>query len=164
MGIVGSQKARFAAIFLLPAIAAGVVPASVVAQAAPGADAPMQMRLAALPPSPGPDGPGEDALATRVVSDYVALTANASADDVEAGVVFAVSQSKLSSDAAIAGLSRAARVADAKLLAAINEAIAAIKAGKLKTGTGALGSNTNDSGFSGPTVNVGGGSSNYSGE
>ena len=108
MGIVGSQKARFAAIFLLPAIAAGVVPASVVAQAAPGADAPMQMRLAALPPSPGPDGPGEDALATRVVSDYVALTANASADDVEAGVVFAVSQSKLSSDAAIAGLSRAA--------------------------------------------------------
>ncbi|WP_428334208.1 hypothetical protein [Novosphingobium sp.] len=122
----------------------------------------MSQRLAALPPSIGPAHLMIDVLAKQVVDDYIQLPTIASDDDVEAGVVYAVSQSKLGQDDKITGLERAARVADAKLLKAIEAVIAALKSGKLKTGTaGTVDGNTSD--FSVPSVNVGGGSSNYSG-
>lgn len=122
----------------------------------------MSQRLAALPPTIGPTHLMIDALAKQVVDDYIQLPMVASDDDVEAGVVYAVSQSKLGKDDKITGLERAARVADAKLLKAIEAVIAAIRSGKLKTGTaGTVDGNTSE--FSVPSVNVGGGSSNYSG-
>lgn len=123
----------------------------------------LKICLAKLPSSLGSDGIAIDSLATQVVSDYLALPTTTSADDVEASVVFAVSQAKLSTDGAVAGLERAAQCADAKLLAAIKKVIATLKSGKLKTGTGSISTGNGISGFTLPIVEIGGGSSNYSG-
>jgi hypothetical protein len=151
--------------WIAPAVIAALCLTSVPAASAAGqgGSTTMLQSLARLSPTIGADGGAIDLLARNVVSDYLALPSSASDDDVEAGVVYDVSQSRLTTAEAIAGLDRAAKVADAKLLKAIEAVIAALKSGKLKPGTGATGDSNTNSAFSVPSVNVGGGTSNYSG-
>ena len=107
-----------------------------------------------------------EALVNRICTEVGKLPKEASTDDMEAAIVFAVSQSDASAAVmtaafgAVGGCDYGRR----NFAAALGRVRLALLDHKLKRGTAAisLGSASGQSAFSSPFVNVGGGSSNYS--
>jgi len=120
--------------------------------------------------TPGTQTPGTDpadTLASAINIEVSKLPATASVEDIEAAIVFALSQGDYSAESIGGALDRvaAADVSDNEKQAIANVRLALFKK-KLNRGTGAIGNGGGDtfgtSGFSAPIVSIGGGTSTYS--
>lgn len=110
-----------------------------------------------------PTGDRVTAIATKIRAELAGLKSDASSEDMEAAIVFALGQADDSLDDMNAALDVINAGASPALQTAVKNVRLALAKKKLKPGTGATGSNGNNngSGFTSPVVNVGGGTSNY---
>jgi hypothetical protein len=104
-------------------------------------------------------------LAVKVCADAVALPAGASVEDLEAAIVYALSQSETDLEIKKAALRSliGCSYGQPNFAKALARVLANLENRKLRRGTAATGGATFTSGFTSPGVNVGGGSSNYGG-
>lgn len=103
------------------------------------------------------------ALSRAIVEEVRRLPCVASTEDMEAAIVFRLSQTKVSNESAIEALGRVQGQPDlcANTLAAIDNVKNTLKRGGLRQGTAAIGGGNADAYFTAPSVGAGGGASNY---
>lgn len=103
------------------------------------------------------------ALSRAIVEEVRRLPCVASTEDMEAAIVFRLSQTKLSNESAVDALDRVRAHPDlcGNTLAAIDNVKKTLKRGGLRQGTAAIGGGNADAYFTAPSVGAGGGASNY---